>query len=67
MRLTTYMEAHHISGRRIALSAGVHPSVVSKLLSGTSMPSRETIVKLVEAFPDLTPLGVMSDYLDASL
>lgn len=31
------------------------------------MPSRETILKLVEAYPDLTPLGVMSDYLDASL
>lgn len=67
MRLTDYMAAHHIRSRKVALQAGVHPSVISKLLSGTSMPSRETIKKLMAAHPELDALGIMADYLDASL
>lgn len=66
MRITHLMADRRITATQIASDAGIHHSVISKLLHGKNQPTATTVRKLCAAYPDLTPGGIMADYFDAS-
>ena len=65
MRLTELAYQKRLRVSHIAAYAGVHHSILSKLLRGLTQPSARTIRALTAAYPELTEQDILADYFDA--
>ena len=65
MRLTELLYQKRLRVSNIAAQAGVHHSILSKLLRGLTQPSARTIHALTAAYPELTEQDILADYFDA--
>ena len=65
MRLTELLYQKRLRVSHIAAQAGVHHSILSKLLRGLTQPSARTIRALIAAYPELTEQDILADYFDA--
>ena len=65
MRLTELAYQKRLRVSHIAAQAGVHHSILSKLLRGLTQPSARTIRALTAAYSELTEQDILADYFDA--
>jgi transcriptional regulator with XRE-family HTH domain len=58
-RIKGLMETHALGPTQLADRVGVNRAAISHVLSGRNRPSLDLVLKLLEAFPDLTADGLL--------
>jgi predicted transcriptional regulator len=49
MRLSEYLAKKEMNPEQFAARVGVHPTTIYRLLSGTTIPKRQNLTKIIEA------------------